>query len=180
LLGYMDCPPDDDLLWSALLTIESFAQLAPWLYTRDVLFRLGEHPNSTVRSSAASICMEFANSSPDLVPTDLALRLARFDEDWYVMAPATAALKALCSSRPVVLKAFFNLLYSKDPSEREYSASAIADIAHTEPEILDPGELSEASKRLQQIGDKLAASIIAESVPGVRAVDRRFRYKYGL
>jgi len=180
LLVYIDYPEDDDRRWGALLTIEAFAQLAPWLYTRAVLFRLGEHSDFSVRSSAASICMELASIAPHLVPTDLAFKLSRFDEDWYVMAPALAALKALCSSRPIVIRAFFNLLHSDYPYEREHAASAIADIAHTEPEILDQGELSIEARRLQQIGDELAASIIADATTSVQDVDQQFRYKYGL
>lgn len=180
LLKYVDYPEDDDLRWGALLTIESFAQLAPWLYDRELLFCLGHHPDFSVRSSAASICMDLVNSAPHKVPIDLLLKLARFDEDWYVMAPATAALKALCASRPAIQRVFFNWLHSDDPAEREHAASAIADIAHEEPEILEPGELTQEATRLKEIGDHVASGIIAEVIPLVANVERGFRFKYGL
>jgi len=180
LLNYVDHPTDDGIRWSALHVIESLAQLAPWLFTRDVLFRLGLHSNFSVRSSAASLCMEFASYAPELVPTDLAMRLARYDEDWYVMAPATACLKALCSSRPILITHFLALLRSETRAEREYAATAIAEIAEKEPEILEPEELDPEISRLLGIGDKLSAGTLAELLPLVKQAKRGFRYKYSL
>jgi hypothetical protein len=181
LLKYVDYPDkDNDLLWGALLTIESFAQLAPWLFDHELLCQLGSHPDFSVRSMAASICLEFAQFAPDKVPIDLLLKLARFDEDWYVEAPATAALKSLSASRPAVQLVFLKWLHSDDPLEREHAASAIASIARKEPEILDPQELSQEAIRLQQIGDRIASEILAEVLPLIQKAERGFRFKYGL
>ena len=180
LLNYVDHPTDDNIRWSALHVIESLAQLSPWLFTRDVLFRLGQHSNFSVRSSAASLCMDFASYSPELVPTDLAMRLARYDEDWYVMSPATACLKALCSSRPILITHFLAFLRSEIPAEREYAARVFGEIAEKEPEILEPEELDAQISRLLGIGDKLAAGILAESLPSIKHAKRGSRYKYGL
>jgi hypothetical protein len=124
--------------------------------------------------------MEFASYAPELVPTDLAMRLARYDEDWYVMAPATACLKALCSSRPILVTHFLALLQSDTPAKREYAATALAEIAEKEPEILESEELDAEISRLLGIGDKLSAGILAESLPLIKQAKRGFRYKYGL
>lgn len=75
LLNYQDCPDDDDRLWSALHIIESCLRLAPWLISHAQLSRMAAHRNFSVRSSAASICMDLAHSAPSLVPLDLLLRL---------------------------------------------------------------------------------------------------------
>lgn len=134
----------------------------------------------SIRSTAASICMDFAQFAADRVPMDILLKLARHDEDWYVMAPAFAALKSMARQRPAVLHVFFRRLHSSDSDVREYAANALADIADEEPEILDPEELKQELSRLKKIGDNVAADFIAEALPKVERAERSSDYKYGL
>jgi len=62
--------------------------------------------------------MDLAHSAPALVPLDILLKLGVYDEDWYVEAPAAAALKAMARSFPEVLNVFFMQLRSTvAPSE---------------------------------------------------------------
>jgi hypothetical protein len=84
LLKYQELSNNDNRHWAAIITIESVAQLAPWLFDRALLSRMANHPNFSIRSSAASICMDFAQFAPDRVPVDILLRLATPYEDWYV------------------------------------------------------------------------------------------------
>ena len=107
LLEYQEYPYDEDMRWGALQTIECFAELAPWVVDHKLLSRMANHTDFSIRSTAASICMNFAQFAPDRVPMDILLKLARHDEDWYVMAPAFAALKSMARQRPAALHVFF-------------------------------------------------------------------------
>ena len=97
LLNYQDAPDEDESLWGALHTIECCARLAPWIITHSQISRMATHQNFSVRSSAAAICMDLAHSAPDRVPLDIAIKLSVYSEDWYVQAPANAALKAMAT-----------------------------------------------------------------------------------
>lgn len=180
LLRYQEYPHDEDMRWGALITIESFAELAPWLFGRKLLVRMANNPDFSIRSSAASICMTFAQFAPDLVPTDILLKLARYDEDWYVMAPAFAALKSMARNRPAILYIFFKQLKSSDRYVREYAANALSDIADTEPYILHPEQLKRELTRLRQLKDNIAAEFIAKALPKVEKAKRGSAYKYHL
>ena len=107
LIDYIDLHEDDDLLWSALHTIECYAELAPPQVDRALLIRMASHPVFSVRSAAASICMRWAQFAPDRIPIDILLKLSAYDEDWYVERPANAALKTMARSVREVLSIFF-------------------------------------------------------------------------
>jgi HEAT repeat protein len=178
-LKYQNCA-DEDLLWKALPLIESCVRLAPWLIDRQELCRMATHQNFSVRSAAASICMDMAQHTPDRIPIDMLLMLSVYDEDWYVQAPANAALKAMSSSIPAVLRVFFRRLQSADPEERAHAATALADIASKEPELLDPEELQNALSRLQSIGDTETCRLLTKMLSKVTGGSRKEAYKYGL
>jgi nucleoside phosphorylase len=180
LLEYQEYPYDEDMRWGALMTIECFAELAPWLVDHKLLAHMANHTDFSIRSSAASMCMNLAQYAPDRVPMDILVRLARHDEDWYVMAPAFAALKAMAQERPVVLYVLFNQLHSPDGDARECAAAALADIGNKEPAVLDPERLNQELSRLRRIGDHVAAELIREVVPKVEQVQYGGGYKYGL
>ena len=103
LLKYHDCP-DEDLRWAAFQVIRSTVGLSPNLIDRYTLTYLANHPDFSVRASAASICMDLAEIAPALVPIDLLIPLSVYNEDWYVQAPPNAALKILARSMPRVLE----------------------------------------------------------------------------
>lgn len=116
---------------------------------------MASHSEFTVRASATTVCMGLAQYAPDRVPVDILITLSVYDEDWYVQAPANAALKA---PRPAVLRIFFMRLHSSNPGERTHAAYALASIADKEPELPDTDELAEgavtatASRRQRSIG----------------------------
>ncbi len=179
LLDYLD-HPDDDLFWKALGTLESCSEVAPWLFVRPVLVRLASHSDFSVRSTAAFICLNLAQHAPELVPVDILMKLSVHDEDWYVEAPANAALKSMVRAMPAVLQVFFTRLHSSDPDERVHSAAALADIAGNEPELLDATQLREEFMRLLALGDNSASIYLKRALPKVEHSRRRQGYKYSI
>jgi len=181
LLVYLDYPGEDDRLWRVLLTIESFAELAPQRFLdRRLLIRMAEHDNFSIRSSVAAICMTLAEFSHDSIPVDVLIRLASYDEDWYVKGPATAALKTMARHRPAIIHIFLAWLRSENPLEREHGAMTIGDIARQEPEILDADDLEHELKKLTEIGDETSANYIAEALSTAKGHKRQSTFKYGL
>jgi len=179
LLRYQYCA-DQDLLWKALPTIEACAEFAPDLVNRSVLWEMGLSPDFSVRSSAASICMDLAQFAPDRAPVDLLTKLSVYSEDWYVESPANAALKAMARHMPAVLRIFFMRLHSTSPDERVHAAHALRDIAKKEPEILDQDEIRGELARLRALGDKGSAAVLKTILDRVQRVRRVKGYKYGL
>jgi len=179
LLRYYECP-NEELKWAALQTIERAAALAPLLIDRATLTHLANHGDFSVRASVASICMDLAHFAPSLVPIDILLRLSTYDEDWYVQAPANAALKTLVRSMPDVLRIFLARLRSDEPSEREHAASALVDIAKHEPDLIDFEQLREEVRRLENIGDAKALMQLKKVLRAGRTAPFKGRFKYGL
>ncbi|MDR3389425.1 MAG: hypothetical protein P4L92_20465, partial [Rudaea sp.] len=122
LLTCRDAEAQETVL-NAFAIVEMCAAIAPWIIDRATIFELARHPDFSVRSSAASICMEIARVVPGSVPVDILLRLSRYDEDWYVQAPANAALKTIAHVAPGVLRIFLDRLKSDKRDEREHAAS---------------------------------------------------------
>jgi nucleoside phosphorylase len=146
--------PTEDMRWGALQTIECVAGLSPDLIDRGMLSYLAVHSDFSNRASAASICMVLANYAPSRVPIDIAIRLSRHDEDWYVQAPANAALKTLVRSMPNVQRVYFTRLRSSDRFEREHAATALLGIARQEPELIDRKAMKHELALLRSLGDK--------------------------
>jgi hypothetical protein len=180
LLNYQDCPDEDDAFWGALHTIESCTRLAPWLIDHAKLSRLARHDNFSVRSAAASICMDLAHSAPDRVPLDILLKLSVYDEDWYVQAPANAALKAMARSFPAVLGIFYLRLHSLVGEERAHAAAAIEDVADKEPGLLDPELLGKELVRLKKLGDARIHRRMGKVLLRLKSATRTDTYRYGL
>lgn len=178
-LKYYDCP-DENLRWAAFQVVESAVALSPNLLDRKTLSYLATHPDFSVRASAACICMELANYAPTRVPVDLLIPLSVHNEDWYVQAPANAALKTLVRSMPGILRILISRLHSREPLEREHAAGVLADIATEEPELLNHKEIRKEIVLLEKVNDKAAARQLVAVLPGIRSASHRKRYKYGL
>jgi TIR domain-containing protein len=160
-----------------LHTIESVAQLAPWLINRELIFDLANSADFALRSSAASMCFDLAHLAPDRVPTDVVIKLAHYNEDWYVTTPATGTLKILARFRPAILQIFYAWLTSRDADEREHAAAAIEDIAEAEPEILDVNALTACLEFTKRVGDSVSEKIISRAIEKARAADGVYPYK---
>lgn len=180
LLTYQDCGDADERFFGAMHVIESCAHLATWLITREDLSRMAHHENFSVRSSAASICMGWAHSCPHLVPLDLAMKLSVYNENWYVEAPANAAIKAMARSFPAALHIFFMRLNSSSPEESAHAANELLDVARKEPGLLDRDVLVSYLPLLTQNGHDEAAQAVAGALRRLRGRRRTARYRYGL
>ena len=134
----------------------------------------------SVRSMAASICMDLAQYAPDRVPVNLLLELSRYDEDWYVQAPANAALKAIASSQPIVLHIYYQRLQSNEQGERALAAYSLASIAEKEPELLDLLKLENSFSELSRWNDEESCGHITIAMERAKRGKKRVGYKYGL
>ena len=179
LLTYRDAR-DHEALLNALSIVEICAGIAPWIIERPEIVELASHPNFSVRSSAASICLEIARVAPGRIPIDILIDLSRYNEDWYVQAPANAALKTVAHAVPAVLRIFLGRLQSEQRDEREHAAMQLFDISNEEPEILDPEKLKSVLRDLGKRKDKAAGEIVEKALENARKVKRKKRYKYGL
>lgn len=180
LFAYQECSEDEDRFWGASHTLECCVKLAPALITRSRLIQMAEHENFTIRSSAASICMDLAHSAPPLVPLDILLKLSVHDEDWYVEAPANAALKEMVRSFPDVLNVFYSRLRSANSEERAHAASHIESVATEEPELLDAQRLTAEINRLNRIGYKESKEYLAKALKKAKKAKRTAQHRYGL
>lgn len=153
LLPYRNLPDEDNRFWGAMHTLECCLRIAPQLINRRQLNVLATHQNFSVRAVAASICMDMAHSAPALVPLDIVLKLAAYDEDWYVEAPAAAALKAMARTFPEVLNVFFAQLRSTTAEERARAAHHIQDVAEQEPFLVDSERVDTEIQRLERLKD---------------------------
>jgi hypothetical protein len=181
LLTYRDVGEHESII-KALAIAQMCVGIAPWIVDRSDIIGLACHPDFTVRSSAAFICMKIANVEPARVPVDILLSLSRYDEDWYVQAPANAALKAMAHATPAVMRIFIDRLKSEEHDEREHAASQLFDISKEEPEILNQDILSVALDDLERSKDKNATDFIAKALANVKKTKRKpkYQYRYGL
>jgi len=180
LLSYIDCSDQDDMFWKALTAIEACCELAPSLVDRRVLKTMADHKNFSVRSSAAFICMNLAQFAPELVPLDIIEKLSVHDEDWYVQAPANAALKAMVREIPSVLYIFFSRLHSLNSEERGHAASMLVDVASKEPELIDKRELRFEIMLMEKLKDEAALRYLRPALNLVEKAKRYEGYKYGI
>ncbi|MGA7847488.1 MAG: 5'-methylthioadenosine/S-adenosylhomocysteine nucleosidase [Terriglobales bacterium] len=179
LLAYHDCR-DEDLLWKAITLVEACCEIAPWLVTRPMLFKMASHQNFSVRGSAAVICMNLAQYAPEMVPVDILERLSVYTEDWYVERPANAALKAMCRPMPALLHIYFSRLRSSEAEERSHAAAQISEISEVEPELLDSKQLNSEISRLSRMGDGKAADTLRTAFSRAASAKPIQGYKYGL
>ena len=124
--------------------------------------------------------MRWAQFAPDRVPVDLLLKLSAYDEDWYVEAPANAALKSMARSVREILGIFFMRLRSQVGDERAHAARAILEIAEKEPEILDRAMIKAEIKQLRFISDKYALPSLLRTAVLVNKTSYFSGYRYGL
>jgi TIR domain len=179
LVVYQACP-DPGLAWGARMTMETLVDLAPHLFGRSLIASMASNSDFSVRGSAASICLVLAQFAPDRVPVDILMKLARHDEDWYVMEPATAALKSLCRARRNILSFFYRGLRQPDSQARAHAARALRGIAAREPEILEAERLKRALDYLHGVGDKETELYVAEAYERAGVTQFEDGYKYGL
>ena len=179
LLKYYNCP-SEELRWAATQVMECTVRYVSRSSAKERSGVFGEAPQFFGADGAASILMELSNVDPSRVPLEILIPLSSYKEDWYVQAPANAALKTMMSAMPNIYRIFRARLRSSYSEEREHAASALADIAAAEPWLLDADDLRVQIKWLRASNDEKTAGILAVALPQVSGTSRKPKYKYGL
>lgn len=152
---------DNTLILVAGAVLEAMNRLDPSLVSPDIIEELANSRDFSTRSVAAHILWDRAEVAPDLVPLGLLARLAiPAGEDWYVQAPAMAAVKQLLLKRQSARMIFDDLAGNEDSDNRYAVAAALLDVARVERRAV-PGDLAErlALDQNEQVADKAAELI---------------------
>lgn len=122
--------PDNHPTLLAGSMLEAINRLDPTLVSIELIEELASSPDFSVRSTAAVLLWDRAEVAPADVPLGILGRLARpADEDWYVQAPAIAAVKLLLLKRRSTRVVLDRLAGSPDPEDRFAVAATLADVA---------------------------------------------------
>jgi hypothetical protein len=128
---------------------------------------LAVHPEYLPRSCAARLLRDRAVTAPSAVPLWVLGRLAwPSGEDWYVWAPAMAALQDLLLARPDACVIFESLGASAAPRDRHAVAQALLEVAVVRPSVV-PRHLAE---HLADDPDPLVAQKAGEVVMAIEHV----------
>ncbi len=134
LHGEMTESGDQARQLAAASLLEAMSRLDASLVSVEMIETLAAHAQYPARSCAANLLRDRAVIAPLEVPVGLLGRLARpAGEDWYVCAPAMAAVKELILSRPDVYVIFESLAASAEPQDRHAVAEALNEIAAVRP-----------------------------------------------
>ncbi len=123
--------------------LEAINRLDPSLIPIEFIEELAASRDFSVRSTAATLLWDRAEVAPGEVPLGLLGRLALpADEDWYVQAPAMAAVKLLLLRRRAARTILDDLAASADPVNRFAVAAALLDVANVDAQAA-PRDLAE-------------------------------------
>lgn len=126
-------PADNDATLCAGSVLEAINRLDPSLVSIELIEELSGSDDLTKRSIAAMLLWDRAEVAPGEVPLALLGRLALpSTEDWYVQAPAMAAVKQLLLRRWPARIILDRLAESEDPVDRYAVAAALLDIAQVD------------------------------------------------
>lgn len=177
----------DEIVWIAMTTadherelvtcslLEAADRLDPTLVKVDVVEAMATAGDFTLRSSAAVLLWQWAETNPGRVPLALLGRLARpTAEDWYVHSAARAGAKQLMLRRASARIIFEVMAASQDPVDRQYAVSDLLEVARQEPRAI-PAELAES---LANDTDDSVTSSAAELVHAIAHVDDQDRQRY--
>jgi hypothetical protein len=133
----MDAPDRARQLAGAAL-LEATSRLDAALVSVEMIEMLAAHAEYPARACAANLLRDRAIVAPLDVPLGLLGRLASpSTEDWYVFAPATAAVKELALTRPEAWMVFDALGASTDAQDRHTVAQALFEVAEVKPPAVD-------------------------------------------
>ena len=120
---------DNGPLIIACSLLEAISRLDPGLVGYGLVERMTLSPRFSTRSSAAVLLWEKATAAPGSVLIDLVGRLARpATEDWYVSAPAMAAIKVIVLAREDAYEILETLASSEDVNDRSAVVDALIDV----------------------------------------------------
>ena len=169
----------EELIACSLL--EAADRVEPSLVGTALIENLASSDDFSLRSCAAFLLWQKAENAPEQVSISILGRLARpATEDWYVQAPAMAAVKQLMLTRADAWLILDDLTNSGDREERYAVAADLLDIATVSAAAVPP----DLVQRLTRDPDQAVAAKAAEvgrAIAQVSDEDRRRRYRpFGL
>lgn len=136
---------------------------------------LARSADFSLRSSAAVLMWQWAESIPGRVPVPLLARLTQpSTEDWYVHAAARAGAKQLLLRRAAARAIFDRMAASRDRDDRYYAVADLLEVAEVEPRAV-PADLA---RKLAADQDESVAAGAAKLLRAVRGVGEDERRKY--
>jgi Holliday junction resolvase-like predicted endonuclease len=155
--------------------LEAADRLDPTLIKIELVEAMATSGDFTLRSSAAVLLWQWAQANPGRVPLPLLGRLTLPSaEDWYVHAAARAGAKQLMLRRADARIIFELMASSKDPSDRQYAASDLLEVARIEPRAI-PADLANS---LANDSDGAVASSATELLHVIANVNDQERIRY--
>ena len=152
---------------AAALVLQVTSGLDAALVPTEMIELLASRPGYLPRSCAADLLLDRAAAAPLDVPVELLGRLARpHTEDWFVWAPAMAAVKELILTRRDANAILESLAGSAEPQDRQAVAEALLDIAGVKPAVVAAG----LADRLAGDADALVARKAREVVTAIERV----------
>jgi hypothetical protein len=139
---------------AAAALVGAMARLQASLISVEMIEMLAAGADYPARSCAAHLLRDRAAVAPLDVPLPILGRLAvPSAEDWYVWAPAMAAVKELVLSRHDAYAILESLCESAEPQDRHAVAQALLDVAAVKPAAVAAG----LAERLLEDPDPLVA-----------------------
>jgi hypothetical protein len=173
--------PDRAAQLAGAALLGAMARLDVSLISVEMIETLAAGADYPARSCAANLLRDRAAVAPLDVPLPILGRLAiPSAEDWYVWAPAMAAVKELVLSRGDAYAIFQSLCTSAEPQDRHAVAQALLDVAAVKPAAV----ARELAERLLKDPDPLVArqaQDVMTAIEHVSDADRAACYvRFGL
>jgi hypothetical protein len=145
--------------------LEAADRLDPMLVKIEDVEALARSADFSLRSSAAVLMWQWAESAPGRVPIALLGKLAQpSTEDWYVHAAARAGAKQLLLRRAAARAIYDRMAASHDRVDRDYAAGDLLEVAQAEPRAV-PADLA------RKLADDRERSVATQGVELLRAID---------
>lgn len=155
--------------------VEAAGRLDPTVIKIEDVESLARSAEFSLRSSAAVLMWQWAESIPGRVPIPLLGRLTQPSaEDWYVHAAARAGAKQLLLRRAAARAIFDRMAASHDQADRDYAVADLLEVAAVEPRAV-PADLA---RKLAHDSDGSVAARAAELLRAVGGVEEADRTKY--
>ncbi|TWF73384.1 hypothetical protein [Kitasatospora viridis] len=150
--------------------LEAADRLDTMLIALEEVEALTASANFSLRSCAAVLMWQWAQSLPGRVPVSLLARLTLpSKEDWYVHAAARAGAKTLLLRRSAARAIFDRMAASRDREDRDYAAVDLLQVAEVEPRAV-PADLA---RKLAADRDEGVAARGAEIVRAIGGLGER-------
>ena len=166
---------DHETLLLACSLLEAADRLDPTLVTLEEVEGLTTSTHSSLRSCAAVLMWQWAQSLPGRVPVPLLTRLTLpSKEDWYVHAAARCGAKTLLLRRAAARAIFDRMAASRDKEDRSCAATDLLQVAEVEPRAV-PADLA---RKLARDRDADVAEWGAKVVRAIEGLGERGSLDY--